>query len=151
MPIRIVLVDDHAPFRRCLKELIEQQPGLSVVGQLDSGHSAVQHMHGLVAQDRADLLMILDIDMRDLSGLDAAGQILERQPEARILILSSHDDLFLVRAASAVGCRGYMLKDDPLPELIQAIRGVADGQTHISAVLTESLRHPACESPHSTD
>ncbi len=133
MTIRIVLADDHAAFRRCLKTLLEQQPGLAVVREASGGQSAIaaiQACHPTLPD-----LLILDVDMRDISGLRAARQILERHPTLRILMLSWFDDLAFVNAAAAVGSRGYMLKDDPLPELVHAIRELAAGRTYLSAAL----------------
>jgi DNA-binding NarL/FixJ family response regulator len=133
MTIRIVLADDHAAFRGCLKALLEQQPDLSVVMEADGGHSAIDAIR-ILATDPPDVL-VLDMDMHDLSGLQAAQHILKLQPKLRILMLSWHDDLPFVSAAGAAGSRGYMLKDDPLAELVDAIRALAAGRTYLSAAL----------------
>ena len=133
MTIRIVLADDHAAFRGCLKALLEQQPGLSVVMEADGGRSAIDAIRAL-ATAPPDVL-ILDMDMHDLSGLQAAQRILMLQPQVRILMLSWHDDLPFVSAAGAAGSRGYMLKDDPLAELVDAIHELAAGRTYLSAAL----------------
>ena len=148
MTIRIVLADDHAAFRRCLKTLLEQQPGLAVVSEAGGGRSAIAAIAAIQACGHTlPELLILDVDMRDLSGLRTARHILERQPTLRILMLSWFDDLPFVSAASAAGSRGYMLKDDPLPELVHAIHEVAAGRTYLSA----ALRLLAIQSPHSAD
>jgi DNA-binding NarL/FixJ family response regulator len=133
MTIRIVLADDHAAFRRCLKALLEQQPGLAVVREAAGGLSAIAAIQAC-GHTPPDLL-ILDVQMRDLGGLRAAQQILDRHPSLRILMLSWFDDLAFVNAATAVGSMGYMRKDDPLPELVHAIREVAAGRTYLSAAL----------------
>lgn len=133
MSIRIVLADDHAAFRRCLKTLLEQQPGLAVVRDVGGGVATIAAI-----QDCAHVLpdvLVLDVDMRDLSGLHVARQLIDQQPALRILMLSWFDDLPFVDAATVAGCRGYMLKDDPLPELVHAIREVAAGRTHFSTAL----------------
>ena len=137
MTIRIVLADDHAAFRRCLKTLLEQQPGLAVVSEAGGGRSAIAAIQA--CGHTLPELLILDVDMRDLSGLRTARHILERQPTLRILMLSWFDDLAFVSAASAVGSRGYMRKDDPLPELVHAIREVAAGRTYLSTALRHAL------------
>ena len=137
MTIRIVLADDHAAFRRCLKSLLQQQDDLAVVREAAGGLSAVAAVQAC-GHTPPDLL-ILDVDMRDLGGLLAARQILDRQPALHILMLSWFDDLAFVNAAGAVGSRGYMLKDDPLPELLHAIRETAAGRTYLSARLRHAL------------
>jgi DNA-binding NarL/FixJ family response regulator len=133
MTLRIVLADDHAAFRRCLKTLLEQQPDLSVVREAAGGHSAIAAIQA--CRHTLPDVLILDMEMRDLSGLRAARDILERHPTLRILMLSWFDDLPFVNAACAAGCRGYMLKDDPLPELLHAIREIGAGRTCLSATL----------------
>jgi DNA-binding NarL/FixJ family response regulator len=133
MSIRIVLADDHAAFRRCLKTLLEQQPGLAVVREAAGGLAVVAAMQAC-GHAPSDVL-ILDVDMRDLSGLRAARQLIDKQPSLRILMLSWFDDQAFVDAAHAAGCRGYMRKDDPLPELVHAIHEVAAGRSYLSAAL----------------
>lgn len=137
MTIRIVLADDHAAFRRCLKTLLEKQPGIAVVREAADGLSAIVAVQAC-GHTPPDLL-ILDVNMQDLGGLLAARQILDRHPTLRILMLSWFDDLAFVNAASAFGSRGYMLKDDPLPELLHAIREVAAGRTYLSSTLRSAL------------
>ena len=134
MSIRIVVADHHALLRSCLKTLLEKQPGLADVIEVDGGRRAVEFMAHPGAAGLPDVL-ILDLDMHDLGGLAATRQIMLVQPQARILMLSWHDDLPLVSAALAAGARGYMLKDDPLPALVQAIRHVVAGRIHVSSSL----------------
>jgi len=133
MTIRIVLADDHAAFRSSLKVLLERQPGLSVVMEAESGRAAIEAIVSW-GETPPDLL-ILDMDMRDLSGLQVAQTLLDQRPTLRILMLSWYDDLPLVSAAAAARCRSYMLKDDPLAELMHAIHLVASGGTYLSAAL----------------
>jgi DNA-binding NarL/FixJ family response regulator len=149
MTLRIVLADDHAPFRNCLKTLLDRQPGLSVVTDVGSGHAVIAALHVLDV-DRPDVV-VLDMDLRDMSGLTAAGHILQMHPDVRILMLSWHDDLPFLRAALELGVLGYMLKDDPLAELVHAVREVADGRLGVSRRLQHALRIPAAQSPHSAD
>lgn len=133
MSIRIVLADDHAAFRHCLKALLEQQPGLAVVHDAGGGLAALAAI-----QDATHVLpdvMVLDVGMHDLGGLHVAKQLIDRHPGLRILMLSWFDDLPFVKAAGAAGCRGYMLKDDPLPELVHAIREIAAGSSYLSATV----------------
>ncbi|KQV85597.1 response regulator transcription factor [Rhizobacter sp. Root1221] len=153
MTLRIVLADDHAPFRNCLKTLLDRQPGLSVVTDVGSGHAvvaALQVLGSSLEVDRADVV-VLDMDLRDMSGLTAAGHILQMHPDVRILMLSWHDDLPFLRAALELGVLGYMLKDDPLAELVHAVREVAEGRLGVSRRLQHALRIPVVQSPHSAD
>lgn len=136
MTLRIVLADDHAAFRSTLKALLERQPGLSVAMEAESGRAAIEAIEAW-GETPPDLL-ILDMDMRDLSGLQVARTLVDRRPALRILMLSWYDDLSLVRAAAAARCRGYMLKDDPLAELTHAIHLVASGGTYLSAALRDA-------------
>lgn len=134
MTLRIVLADDHAAMRRSLQRLLEQQAGWSVIAQADSGRAALAAIAACAAQ--LPDVMLLDMDLRDgLDGLAVATRLLARWPALRILMLSWHDDLPLVRAAAAAGCRGYLLKEDPPAELIHAITEVAAGRRHLSSAL----------------
>jgi DNA-binding NarL/FixJ family response regulator len=134
MTIRIALADDHAAFRSCLKALLEQQPDFSVVIEADSGRRVIDAIQALGGADLPEVL-VLDIEMPDLNGLQAAQQILGLHPQARILILSWYDDLPFLQAAEAAGSLGHMLKDDPWPELVHAVREVAAGRPYVSAAL----------------
>jgi DNA-binding NarL/FixJ family response regulator len=133
MTIRLVLADDHAAFRSSLRALLERQPGLSVVMEADSGRGVIEAL-GSCDENPPDVLL-LDMDMRDLSGLQVAQALFVLRPTLRILMLSWYDELPLVSAAAAARCRGYMLKDDPLTELVHAIQLVASGSTYLSAAL----------------
>lgn len=142
MTLRIALADDHAAMRAVLQRLLERQPGWRVVAQADGGHAAV-HAIAACAPQLPDV-MLLDLDLPDLDGISVASQLIARWPELSILMLSSHDDLPLVRAALAAGCRGYALKEDPPAELIHAIREVAAGRHHLSTALcrAQTSGHP---------
>lgn len=133
MTLRIALVDDHAEMRGSLQRLLERQPGWAVVAQADSGQAAIRTI-GACAQHLPDV-MLLDLDLRDLDGISVTTRLLARWPHLRILMLSWHDDLPLVRAAAAAGCRGYLLKEDPPDELIHAINEVAADRHHLSHAL----------------
>ncbi|MCR5882123.1 response regulator transcription factor [Rhizobacter sp. J219] len=133
MTLRIALVDDHAAMRGALQRLLERQPGWSVVVQADGGHAAVRAIAACAPQPPD--VVLLDMELRDLDGLSVAALLLARWPRLRILMLSWHDDLPLVRAAAEAGCHGYVLKDDPPAELIHAVGEVAAGRHHLSTTL----------------
>lgn len=133
MILRIALADDHAAMRGSLQRLLERQAGWAVVAQADGGRAALRTIAACAPQ--LPDVMLLDMDLRDLDGISVAARLLARWPELRILMLSWHDDLPLVRAAAAAGCRGYLLKEDSPAELIQAVIEVAAGRHHLSSTL----------------
>lgn len=129
--IRIVLADDHAPYRAYLKVLLEQQPGLSVVAQAAHGQAAIDIVRGCSADTLPDVL-IMDVEMPGIGGVEATRAIVAAQPSLGVIGLSLHDDPHLAAAMSGAGARGYMVKDDPLAELVHAIREVAAGRVCFS-------------------
>jgi len=130
MSLRIVLVDDHAGMRRCLAAVLEREPGMQVIMQAANGREALAAFeHGGSALPD---LLLLDMDLPDLDGLQVARQLLSRWPSLCILVLSWHDDLPLMLAATNVGCRGYMLKDDAPNDLIRAVHEVTAGHRYFS-------------------
>jgi DNA-binding NarL/FixJ family response regulator len=148
--IRILLVDDHAPFRASLGALLARQPGLQVVGEAADGAQAVAAIR-LGAADAQPDLVLMDLEMPVLGGLEATRQLLALRPDLRVLGLSSHDDPPFAAALLAAGAQGYLLKDDPLPELLQAIHAVAAGGRHVSASVAAALGFCGGQSPHSAD
>ena len=125
MSLRIVLAEDHAGMRRCVAAVLEREPGFRVVKQAASGREALAAFETSLA--RIPDVLLLDMGLPDLGGLEVARRLLARWPALPILVLSWHDDLPLVRAAAAVGCRGYVLKDEAPENLIRAVRAVAEG------------------------
>ena len=127
MSVRIVLVDDHRIVQEGLRTLLEQQPGMDVVAQAYDGPAAID----LVALHKPDLV-IMDLTMPGMSGIEAARQILATQPQMKIIALSMHSDKRFVREILTVGAVGYLLKDCALEELAHAIQTVQAGQIYIS-------------------
>jgi DNA-binding NarL/FixJ family response regulator len=125
--IRIVLVDDHAPYRAYLKALLEQQPGLAVVAQAGHGQAAIDLVRGWTAGPLPDVL-VMDVDMPGVGGVEATRAIAADRPSVGIIGLSLHDDPHLASAMSDAGARGYVAKDEPLRDLVHAIREVASGR-----------------------
>ena len=121
--MRVLLADDHAIVRRGLRSLLESEPGLDVVGEAADGLEALR----LCSQLHPDIL-IVDIGMPKLNGIDVAerAQKLDRPP--RTVILSMHSDESYIIRALAAGARGYLLKDATDEDLIPAIRAVAAGK-----------------------
>jgi DNA-binding NarL/FixJ family response regulator len=125
--VRIVLADDHKMMREGLSSLLNQQPDISVVGHAVNGREAVQ-----LAEKLAPDVVVMDVSMPDLNGIDATRQIISRQPRTRVIALSMHSDRQFVAEMFRAGASGYLLKDSAFEELTSAIRTVARDQTYIA-------------------
>ncbi len=132
--IRIVLADDHKLMRSGLRVLLEQQPDFTVVGEASDGREAV----AIVASQRPDVL-VMDIGMPGLNGIEAAAQITHTHPEIAIVMLSMHSDESYVLRALKSGARGYLLKDSAEVELIKAVHSVAEGKSFFSPAVSKVL------------
>ncbi|HUL49614.1 MAG TPA: response regulator transcription factor [Gemmatimonadales bacterium] len=126
-PVRILLVDDHGLFRAGLRALLRSASGFAVVAEAADGHEALR----LAARRRPDVVL-MDIAMPGLNGLEAAGRLSEQFPTMGIVVLSMHAEPEYVRLALRAGARGYLLKHAARPELELAIRTVARGDTYLS-------------------
>jgi DNA-binding NarL/FixJ family response regulator len=132
--IRVLLADDHGVVRKGLRFILEQQPAMEVVGEAASGREAVQ-----LAEELAPAVIVMDIAMPMLNGIEAAAQILKKQPQIGIIMLSMYsDESYLVRALSA-GARGYLLKDAAEADLVRAIEAVAQGKPFFSPAIAQTL------------
>ena len=132
--IRILLADDHNVMRRGLRLLLESQPGFVIVAEAADGAQAVER-----AKETQPDVVVLDIAMPHLSGTDAAQRISELLPETAIVILSMHsDEGYLLRALKA-GAKGYLVKDSPEGDLIEAIKAVSEGKAFFSPEVSRML------------
>lgn len=125
--MRILLVDDHRIMREGLRVLLEAQPGMVVVAEAENGRRAVQ----LASEVHPDIV-IMDVTMPDLNGIEATRQVLALEPRTKVIALSIHSDRRFVLQMFKAGATGYLLKDCALEELARAIRAVADGQAYLS-------------------
>lgn len=132
--IRILLVDDHTIMRSGLRAVLERQSDLQVVGEAADGRQAVQCME----QDRADVI-VMDVAMPILNGIEAARQITAKHPNVAIVFLSMHSDEAYVLRALKAGARGYLLKDSAEGDLIAAIRAVSEGKAFFSPAISRML------------
>ena len=129
-PYHIIIADDHSLLREALKKSIEEVPGLKVIGEAGDGIDLM----GLLIKTTPDLI-ILDISMPILPGLDAAKIIKARNPDIKILILTMHKSGEFLRRALAVGIEGYLLKENALADLVTAIETIRRGGNYISSLL----------------
>jgi DNA-binding NarL/FixJ family response regulator len=132
--VRILLADDHGVVRKGLRFLLEQQPGMTVTGEAGDGREAVR-----LAEELNPDVIVMDIAMPLLNGIEATAQILKRLPATGIIMLSMHsDEGYLVRALSA-GAKGYLLKDSAEEDLVRAVQAVASGRPFFSPRIAQAL------------
>ncbi|HEV8039370.1 MAG TPA: response regulator transcription factor [Bryobacteraceae bacterium] len=131
---RVLVADDHGVVRKGLRFLLQTDPTIEVVGEASDGREAVR-----MTEQLSPDVVVMDITMPQLNGIDAASQIVKRDPEIGIIMLSMHcDETFLVRALAA-GAQGYLLKDCAEADLLQAVRSVANKKLFFSPTITQTL------------
>jgi two-component system response regulator NreC len=131
MTIRVLIADDHKIMLAGLRSLLEKQADLEVVGEAENGRKAVQ-----MAQEKKPDVVVMDVSMPDLNGIEAATQIKESLPETRVIALSMHSDKRFVMGMLRAGAAGYLLKDCASQELANAIAQVAAGKKYLSPEIT---------------
>lgn len=141
-PIRLLIADDHAIVREGLVSMLALKQGIEIVAQAADGYEAIR----LATQTRPDVIL-MDVKMPGLDGVEATRRIIADNPEARILMLSSFsDDTFIVESIQA-GAKGYLLKDDSVDTLVAAIRQLHDGSipsnTIVAQTVIRRLKQPA--------
>lgn len=134
MTVRIVLADDHKLLRDGLRELIHRQPGLAVVGEAADGRALLE----LVVAAAPDVV-VLDVSMPGLNGIDALRRVRALSPTTRVIMLSMHADRRFVVASLQAGAAGYLLKDDGFDELVRAIGRVMEGHVVLAPRLAEAV------------
>ena len=134
-PITVVLADDHAVVREGLRGLLELEGDIEVVGEAKTGREAVQLTKRLLPS-----VVVMDIAMPLLNGLEAARQILEALPATRVLILSAHGDDVYVEHVAKLGVAGYLVKQSSADVLVKAIREVHKGNAYFGASIARQLR-----------
>lgn len=145
MSIKILLADDHKIVSDCLKPLINKQPDMMVVGEAENGRMVVA-----LAQKLNPNVVIMDISMPDLNGIEATRQIIAKCPGVRIITLSMNSDRRYVTGMLNAGASGYLTKSCSFEELIRAVRAVAANKTYLSPdisdiVIKESLSRPSTD------
>ena len=133
-PIRILLADDHTVVRKGLRLLLENQPGFQVLAEAADGRAAVA-----LAEQHAPDVVVMDLAMPTLNGIEAARQLTSRLPRTAVVFLSMHSDESYVLKALKAGARGYLLKDSAEHDLIQAVRAVAEGKSFFSPAISKMM------------
>lgn len=132
--IRILLADDHALMRRGIRDLLTSESEFEIIGEAGDGREAVR----LAEQLRPDV-MIMDLAMPELNGLDAIRQIRKDAPEIELLVFSMHDSEELIREVFAAGARGYVLKSDVALYLIEAVKSLARHKPFFTPRISEAI------------
>jgi two-component system, NarL family, response regulator NreC len=133
-PIRILLADDHTVVRKGLRLLLESRPEFQVIADAANGREAV----AMADEHRPDVV-VMDVAMPTLNGIEAARQISSRLPQAAIVFLSMHADESYVLKALKVGARAYLLKDSAEQDLINAVKAVSEGKAFFSPAISKML------------
>ena len=138
--IAVLLVDDHAVVRQGLRALLEAEDDIAVVGEADNGREAV-----VLAKKILPDLVLMDLAMPGLNGLEATRQIVRNLPSARVLVLTSYGDDDYVTQLLEVGASGYLVKQTAAADLLKAIREVHEGNAFFSPSIAKRLRQPGGE------
>ncbi len=130
----IVLVDDHAVVRAGVRRLLEQEPLFEVIGEAENGEKAYQ-IFGELKPD----VMVMDLSMPGMGGLEAIRRILMRYEKAKILVLSMHEDLSFANQALKLGAKGYLIKNTLADDLVKSIETVSNGEVFLGAEIAKKM------------
>jgi len=134
MTTKIVIIDDHQLFREGVKRILEFEKSFKVVAEGDDGTEALT-----IVEEHLPDVVIMDINMPQMNGVEATRELIERYPETKVIILSIHDDENYVTHALQTGASGYLLKEMDADALIEAVRVVADGGSYLHPKVTHNL------------
>ena len=133
-PTRIILADDHTVVRKGLRLLLESEPEFTVIADAADGRAAVA-----LAEQHAPDVVVMDVAMPTLNGIEAARQIRAKLPRTAVVFLSMHSDESYVLKALKAGARGYLLKDSAEHDLIQAVKAVRQGKSFFSPAISKMM------------
>jgi DNA-binding NarL/FixJ family response regulator len=139
--VRLVIVDDHSLVRDGLRARLAVVAGIEVIGEAASGDEALA-LAGRLAPD----LMLVDVGMRGMNGIELATHLRSRHPAIRVLMLSMYDNREYVLSAMRAGARGYVLKESPTEEILSAISAVCAGGNYFSAQISDLVLQPGANS-----
>jgi DNA-binding NarL/FixJ family response regulator len=132
--LRVLLVDDHTLVRAGIRSLLESQAGIEIVAEADNGRDAAA-----LAKRHGPDVVIMDVSMPELNGIDATVQVLTQAASTRVLILSMHSGEEFVRRAMKAGASGYLVKDSAPQELMLALHALSRGETYLSSRVSRHL------------
>ena len=135
MPIRILLADDHAVVRDGVRALLEKQADMAVVAEAADGREAAQ-----LAEELLPDVVVMDVCMPNLNGIDATRRILAAHPHVGVVILSMHQDESYVLRSLKAGAKGYLLKDSLRSDVLEAIRAVAQGRSFLTRKISRMMQ-----------
>ncbi len=141
MAIRILVADDHGILRASLKALLSTKPDLEVVGEAADGHEVLER-----ARERLPDVVLLDLSMPGPGGIETLRRLKEQVPQARVAVLTIHEDESLLQECIRVGAAGYIIKRASDTELVDAIRAVHQGHIYIHPAMTRALLEGRTES-----
>jgi DNA-binding NarL/FixJ family response regulator len=130
MGIRILLVEDHKIVRECLRSLLVKEPDLEIVAEAENGGEAIVRAAQLGVN-----LVLMDLTLPDMTGIEATRSIVAELPEVRVIALTMHSDKRFITESLKAGAKGYLVKESATLELVEAIRAVADGADYLSKSL----------------
>ena len=134
MKIRVLIGDDHKIVRQGLRSLLEKQPDIEVIAEAEDGRTAVR-----LAQEMMPNVVVMDVAMPDLNGIEATHQILTNAPDTKVIALSMYSDKRVILNMLRAGASGYLPKDCAFEELVQAIRAVAANKTYLSPTIVDVM------------
>jgi DNA-binding NarL/FixJ family response regulator len=132
MTIKVLIADDHQIMREGLRSMLEKEPGITVVGEAEEGRTTLR-----LARELTPDVIIMDVAMPDLNGIEATRQIAAEFPTIKVIALSMHDDRRFVLSMIKAGARGYLLKDSAFKDLAKAIRVVVANKTYLSSEIAD--------------
>jgi DNA-binding NarL/FixJ family response regulator len=132
--IRVLLADDHAVVRKGFRMILAAQPDMEIVGEAGNGREAVE-----LAQSIRPDVVVMDVAMPELNGIEATRRLADLCPQTRVLALSMHKDSVYVREILRAGARGYLLKDSLDSDLLAAVRAVSRGDGYLSPAVSEAV------------
>lgn len=146
--MRILIADDHGIVRQGLRSLIEHEPDMEVVGEAQDGHAVLR-----LAKDLKPDVIIMDITMPELNGIEATREVLRTVPATKVIALSMHAEGHIVKEALNAGACGYILKTNLFDELVRALEAAVSGDSYLSPRITDVMVHewvrrrsqPACD------
>jgi len=134
MALRVIIADDHKIMREGLRALLEEQTDIEVIAEADNGRTAVKVSHKLKPD-----VVIIDITMPDLNGIEATRQIVDKLPDVKVIALSMHSDSKFILEMLNAGASGYLLKDSAFEELGKALHTVVNNQTYLSPKIASAV------------